>query len=138
MGEPQVEELEAVAWLASPEREDQLGLVVRFANRPRFAMVEGLPAHCLRVGEPQPLAVEVEHARRAPDAYLLEHVARNDLGLEARLGFDLRPVEIRERCASGRRAARLEVRPARIAQEDVFRVIGLYVRLPPSASVTCP
>src|SRR5258708_20169510 len=53
MGEPQVEELEAVARLASAQRQDQLGLVVRFANRPRFAMVEGLPAHCLRVGEPR-------------------------------------------------------------------------------------
>src|SRR5438045_330962 len=124
----EVEQLETVARIAPPQGEDELRLVVGFADRPRLAMVEGLPRHALRIGEPEPCAVESEYASRPSEADVLEGTTRDELRLKAALDLYFAVVEIGERRAAGRGAARLEVRATRVVSEDVVGAVGEDVR----------
>src|SRR6267378_6501293 len=119
MHEAQVDELEAIAFVAGAQSQDRLGLVVRIPDGARVAAVERLPVHLLRIAEPQAHAVDAGITERLGDAGLVECLARNQLGLEARLEFELILVHVRECRAAGRRAARLIVRAVRPAQNDV-------------------
>src|SRR4051812_16863972 len=127
VGEAEIHQLEAVARIAPAEREDQLGLIVGLADRSGLPVVEHLPIHHLRIGEPQACAVEPEVAEEAGDAGVLECLARDQLRLEAGLDLDLVPVDILDEGAAGRRAARLLVRPAGPAVQDVVRAIRLDI-----------
>src|ERR1700694_1962768 len=60
MHQAQVQELEAVAFVAGAEGEDGLGLIVRFPEGTRVPHVVRLPAHLLRVAEPQAHTVDAE------------------------------------------------------------------------------
>src|SRR5206468_1609455 len=104
MHQAQVDELQAVALVAGAEREDGLGLVVRLADRTRVAVIQDLPGHLLRMPEPQAHAVDAEMAEGAGDARALEGLARDELGLEARLELELVAHQIAQRGAAGRRA----------------------------------
>src|SRR6266446_5176029 len=124
MHQAQVDELEAITLVAGAQGQDCLGLVVRIPDGTRVAVVERLPVHFLRVAEPQAHAVDADMAESPGDAGLLECLARNQLGLEARLEFELILVQIREWCEAGPRAARLIVRAVRPAQNYVVRPVS--------------
>src|SRR5467141_310415 len=137
MHETQVDELEAIAFAAGAQRQDCLGLVVRIPDGTRVAVVERLPVHLLRIAEPQAHAVDADMTESLGHAGLVECLARNQLGLEARLEFELILVQIREWCEAGRRAARLIVRAVRPAQKYVVRPVSQDVRQVPYPAVLC-
>src|SRR4051812_33363837 len=126
MREPEIEKLEAVAFVAVAEAEDRLGLVVGLSQQTGVARVVDLPVHALRIAEPKPDAVDPRRAKKRRDADALESLARGELGLEAHLQLELVAVEVlaRQRLAAGRWARGLCVRVARPARKDVGRAIS--------------
>src|SRR5436190_17043984 len=129
--EAEVEELEAVAFIAVAEAEDRLGLVVGFAQQARVACVVDLPVHALRVAEPQAHAVDADMREQRRHADALERLARGELGLEAHLELELVAIEVLGWRRAARWTARLDVRIARPARNDVVRLVPHDVREPP-------
>src|SRR5882762_3961963 len=75
MHEAQVDELEAIAFVAGAQGQDRLGLVVRIPDGARVAAVERLPVHLLRVAEPQAHAVDADMTESLGEAGLVECLA---------------------------------------------------------------
>src|SRR5258706_5779207 len=131
--EAEVEELEAVAFIAVAEAEDRLGLIVGFAQQARVASVVDLPVHALRVAEPQAHAVDADLREERRHAQALEHFARGELGLEAHLELELVPVEVQGWRRAARWTARLGVGTARPARNNIVRAVTDDIRQAPGA-----